>query len=424
LTPERINTLLTGLPAEPEMKPKLTEEELAVWRRALVVSAQAHQAAMNLRKRELGLQPVLDKVRPRLQVELRQMFYKFYDDTGGALPVLLPLIDDMVRDLREQWEWIKIPEGYRLHKVEEDHYSLISKEVFSRKLMGLDPNVEVKNTGFGTYTIRRKPVPKVSITPGAEKVEPKQPEPGPQTRRMGGIEWARIPAGKFVMGSRADNPLAYDDERPQHTVELTYDFQIARYPVTNAEFEKFVTATGYSSRAVRPDRPDHPVVNVTWDDAQAYCKWLTKQLRAEGVLENNEVVRLPTEAEWEKAARGEYGREWPWGDEWDPAKCNNAETGPKTTTPVGQYSPHGDSPYGVADMVGNVWEWCADWWQVNLYQSRAGQVVRDPQGPAKGSARVVRGGSFLYGRRLCRAPSRDWPAAFDDDIGCRVARSP
>jgi formylglycine-generating enzyme required for sulfatase activity len=183
--------------------------------------------------------------------------------------------------------------------------------------------------------------------------------------------WITIPAGKFVMGSRADNPLADDDERPQHAVELTYGFQIARFPVTNAEFEKFVIATGSPSKAVKPDLPDHPVVNVSWNDTQAYCKWLTGQLRAEGALKGDEVVRLPTEAEWEKAARGEYGREWPWGDEWDPAKCNNAETGPKTTTPVGQYSPHGDSPYGVADMVGNAVP----------QQERAGQLQRQHRLP-------------------------------------------
>jgi formylglycine-generating enzyme required for sulfatase activity len=241
--------------------------------------------------------------------------------------------------------------------------------------------------------------------------------------------WITVPAGKFVMGSRADNPLASDDERPQHTVELTYDFQIARYPVTNAEFEKFVKATGFSPKAVKPDLPDHPVVNVSWNDAQAYCKWLTGQLRAEGALKGDEVVRLPTEAEWEKAARGEYGREWPWGDEWDPARCNNAETGPKTTTPVGQYSPlGGDSPYGVADMVGNVWEWCADWYDGGLYQTRASreQAERDPKGPEQGAARVVRGGSYFVNRRRCRSACRNGgePVNFVGFVGFRVARSP
>jgi toxoflavin biosynthesis protein ToxD len=103
------------------------------------------------------------------------------------------------------------------------------------------------------------------------------------------------------------------------------------------------------------DKGDHPVVYVSLRDAMAYCAWLNDALRGEL---KDLIVRLPTEAEWEKAARGADGRIWPWGDEFDQIKCNSDESKKGGTTPVGTYSPQGDSPYGAADMAGNVWEWC------------------------------------------------------------------
>ena len=199
---------------------------------------------------------------------------------------------------------------------------------------------------------------------------------------FGGIEFVRVPKGKFVMGSKDDNQLADYDEKPQHIVEIPYDYWLARYPVTNDQFATFVEATKYVTTAEKEggwspkeseyvkgldwqhplgsksglkDKGDHPVVQVSWHDGVEYAQWLNQKLRAEiGNLE----IRLPTEAEWEKAARGEYGNEWPWGNELGPARCNSAEGGTGDTTPVGAYSPQGDSPYGVADMAGNVWEWC------------------------------------------------------------------
>ncbi len=145
-----------------------------------------------------------------------------------------------------------------------------------------------------------------------------------------------VPAGEFYFGP--------------DRVKLTLpDFYIDRFPVTNAEYKKFVEATGapeptHWRRGTWPEgKADHPVVNVTWEQAAAYAEWAGK--------------RLPTEEEWEKAARGTDGREWPWGSTFDPSRCNTNESGIWDTTPVGKYSPAGDSPYGAADMAGNVWEW-------------------------------------------------------------------
>ncbi|MEW6567801.1 MAG: SUMF1/EgtB/PvdO family nonheme iron enzyme [Chloroflexota bacterium] len=145
-----------------------------------------------------------------------------------------------------------------------------------------------------------------------------------------------VPAGEFYFG-------------PDRVKLSLPAFYIDRFPVTNADYKKFIEATGapeptHWRRGTWPEgKADHPVVNVTWENAAAYAEWAGK--------------RLPTEEEWEKAARGNDGREWPWGSTFDPSRCNTNESGAWDTCPVGKYSPAGDSPWGAADMAGNVWEW-------------------------------------------------------------------
>ncbi|MGQ0602386.1 MAG: formylglycine-generating enzyme family protein [Anaerolineales bacterium] len=240
---------------------------------------------------------------------------------------------------------------------------------------------------------------------------------------LGSVEFVEIPAGKFLMGSRADDPNASDGEKPQHTVEITRPYRIGHYPVTNAQYRAFAEAEKTKWKTKSLD--DHPAVNVSWEDAVAFCKWLTAQHKAE--LPQGTVFRLPTEAECEKAARGEYGNEYPWGNEWDPKKCNTGEGGPGTTTPVGAYSLAGDSPYGVADMAGNVWEWCADWSNDTEYQRRAGKEVKDPTGPASGVFHALRGGAWSFDRDYARCACRngDDPVDRNSVLGFRVvAASP
>ncbi len=174
-----------------------------------------------------------------------------------------------------------------------------------------------------------------------------------------------IPGGQFMMGSTGqEGKMGFQigvDEVPQHKVEMK-PFYIDRYEVTNAQYQKFIDATGrptpvdhhdptfYSWVNNKPPagQENHPVVYVSWYDADAYCRWTGK--------------RLPTESEWEKAARGTDGRAWPWGDTFDGTKCNVYEFSPLWTTPVGSY-PEGVSPYGVYDMCGNVAEWTDSWYQ-------------------------------------------------------------
>jgi formylglycine-generating enzyme required for sulfatase activity len=202
-----------------------------------------------------------------------------------------------------------------------------------------------------------------------------------------------IPAGAFPMGS-AEGEV---DERPVHQVYLD-DYYIYKTPVTVAQYRKFCTATGQEM----PKAPSwgwqdtHPVVNVTWHDAQAYAAWAR--------------VRLPTEAQWEKAARGDDGRTYPWGATWDAAKCNSSESNRKQTTPVGSF-PAGASPYGVLDMAGNVWNWCADWYDGAYYQT---SPARNPTGPTTGTYRVLRGGSWNNDEYYTRSANRDGGSNPDD----------
>jgi sulfatase modifying factor 1 len=221
---------------------------------------------------------------------------------------------------------------------------------------------------------------------------------------------ARIPGGDFLMGA-AD---AEEDERPIHRVFVS-EFFIGRFAVTHDDYAKFVRATGHPPPAIRElplitfggrdtlfrelaspyvwngDQPpaghgSHPVVLVTSDDAAAYCGWMSDVL--------GRAVRLPTEAEWERAARaGVDGLRYPWGNDIDASRGNfltdSANKRQRGTRPTGTYPPNA---FGLYDVVGNVWEWVSDWYSPDYYGMGE---ARDPRGPATGSMRIVRGGSWV-----------------------------
>ena len=266
------------------------------------------------------------------------------------------------------------------------------------------------------------------------------------------LELVRVPAGEFVMGTRTEDIAGllkayggeqawYEWEAPQHRLALP-EYSIGKTPVTVSQFEVFVKATGYQTAAEREEwgwvwtgkelkqeqgaswrhprgaksdvanQDDHPVTQVTWHDAQAFCQWAN--------------VRLASEAEWEKAARGVDGRVFPWGNQApDESLCNfGLRVG--DTTPVDRYA-QGASPYGVLEMAGNVWEWTASLWGTDGNKPEYGYPYNPTDGredlqPADPMWRVVRGGSYIYGdgsvRCACRGKSD--PGRRSDNIGFRV----
>lgn len=237
-------------------------------------------------------------------------------------------------------------------------------------------------------------------------------------------EMILIPAGKFIIGS--PEGIGNVDEHPQHTVYLDA-FLIGKYEVTNNQYVEFLNAGGKNDdgnghefvnidiAAIRLKNEiyealkgweDNPVVGVNWYGARAYAEW--------------EGGRLPTEAEWEKAARGKDGREWQWGDFWEIGRCNSWESGLHKPAAVGSY-PDGASPYGVHDLAGNVYEWLADWYQDDYYKTSPRQ---NPEGPESGVFRVLRGGSWAELEDRCR-PSARFGSRSDDgdsDFGFRIAK--
>ncbi|TKJ40445.1 hypothetical protein CEE37_09015 [candidate division LCP-89 bacterium B3_LCP] len=238
-----------------------------------------------------------------------------------------------------------------------------------------------------------------------------------------GGEMVLIPAGEFIMGSETVGGSA----TPEHPVYLDA-YWIDKYEVNNYEYKLFCDATGGASLyppdpgfSTMPnyflDYPNYPVVNVDWFDASDYAAWAGK--------------RLPTEAEWERAAKGDQdNRLWPWGDDFNAliggttyhANVSGTADGWQYTAPVGTY-PTGVSPAGCYDMAGNVWEWCNDWYDYNYYSS---SPYNNPPGPTSGPGRVLRGGSWDDGSSYARCARRGWlgPWYPHDYIGFRCSRTP
>ncbi len=293
-----------------------------------------------------------------------------------------------------------------------------------------------------------------SVEPTEEPIATSGSEP-PANARLGdtwtspvdGMVMAYIPAGEFQMGSETGD----DDEKPIHTVSLDA-FWMDLTEVTNAMFEQFANASGYQTTAEKEGsawvfdlqskewkdtsgadwrHPQGPESSIRFiersssgagelGDAAAYCEWAGR--------------RLPTEAEWEKAARGTDGRTYPWGEDAPNGELanfadrslevnwadKNVDDGYQFTAPVGSY-PKGVSPYGIFDLAGNVWEWVADWYSETYYQSAP---RNNPAGPASGEYRVLRGGSWSDEARNLRAANRSRynPGNRLNNIGFRCAR--
>lgn len=272
--------------------------------------------------------------------------------------------------------------------------------------------------------------PAVERTTRVESPAPERVDRPAGTVRLDrkGIDQVWVPAGEFVMGT-ADttglNPPAWarrvmDSEMPAHPVRLTKGYWIDKFEVTSAAFEAFVEAGGYESpeywsesgrmwlERVGPSEtcgagPEHPVACVTWYEAEAYAAWRGG--------------RLPTDAEWEYAARGPESHIYPWGDDWDESRANVVDS--EGTTAVGSY-PGGVSWVGAHDMSGNVMEWVSDWLTLDYYQDA---LMIDPQGPESGRIKIEKGGWWGSNPFVARAAYHhfeDPPVYKDGHIGFRI----
>jgi len=253
------------------------------------------------------------------------------------------------------------------------------------------------------------------------------------------MEFVLIPAGEFMMGSSITpeevirryhsrlktSYFKFRDEHPQHRVRITKPFYLAKYEVTNAQYRAFKRdhdSKEYKGQSLNGEK--QPVVYVSWEDAMGYCKWLTQRSGAQ--------VGLPTEAQWEYACRAGTRAVHYWGDKLDPAYGNFADKntsfdwrdkelndGHAVTAPVGRYRPNA---FGLHDMLGNVWEWCADWYDEAYYKGRSSA---DPQSPSTGTARVLRGGSWDDLPSSLRSAGRSWgrPGSRNGRLGLRCVVS-
>ena len=227
-----------------------------------------------------------------------------------------------------------------------------------------------------------------------------------------GPEMVRIPAGSFKMGSNK-----YSSEKPIHQVSVSA-FSIGKYEVTFAEYDKFANATGKSKPSDQGwGRGNRPVINVSWKDAVAYAKWLSKQ--------TGHSYRLPTEAEWEYAARAGTTTKYWWGNDIgsNKANCSNSSCGDsfKYTAPVGSFAAN---PFGIYDTVGNVWEWCSDIYSSDYYSNSPRSNPTGPGGGETGQDRVQRGGAWYYSAQSARTAVRDYYSPDDRyyDLGFRLLR--
>ncbi len=225
-----------------------------------------------------------------------------------------------------------------------------------------------------------------------------------------GAEMVWIPEGEFIMGSEEAD--AYEDEKPPHKVVLTKGYWLYRTQVTVAQFRNFIAVSEYDYDMDKRKPSwgwieDHPMVNVSWHDAEAYCKWAG--------------TRLPTEAEWERAAKGPEGAKYPWGEDWDETKCQSSKKAygdAKSTSRVGQF---GEFGFGLCDTSGNVYEWCNDWYDGNYYQT---SPKENPENLNKGDTKSLRGGSWYnIDPRIFRSSdrNRNLPDNRGDNYGFRCA---
>ena len=344
------------------------------------------------------------------------------EGTIFIIPVLLEKC--AVPERIARWHWVDI---FNERGGEKLIQSLSSRAESLGLMISRSPLPDMALPETRKFLPLQSPVPiAFEAVPAAKLVE------GITSHTWAEIEFVKVPVGKFIMGSKLTDNQAEERETPRHVYNIPYDYWISRYPITNRQFAEYIewTHNFFNWERDWKKKLDEPVVNISWNDTKSYLSWINSTFGKE--LPKGLSFNLPTEAEWEKAARGTDGREWPWGNEFDKNKCNSQEGGLKHITPVGTYSPRGDSPYGAGDMAGNVWEWTRSAYRLYSYDAQDGReflgtddgndlMLRPPQRyidnyddgyyvdsalQAFGKGLVVRGGSFNQDAKEVRVTLR------------------
>jgi len=358
---------------------------------------------------ELEQIPPIDLTGTTYRVALKQLLFQLSDQPASARVESKLFLTDVIVAWLQRLPSLLWPGWLGLSIL----FSLVAVISFL-----LWPDVDA-STFVAAPLAERLPV----VTPNSKRDLTPTPFASPiqiKVRARDGKVMVYVPSGEFLLGSTDIDPLTDEDEKPIHRVYLDA-YWIDKMEISNIQYQLCVDAgacTPHRSQGQRFESDHQPVVGVDWFQSVAYCEWVGG--------------RLPTEAEWEKAARGIDGRVYPWGDEFEGTRLNfcdsnciadwrdfEVDDGYAYTAPVGSY-PSGASPYGALDMSGNVWEWTADWYAADYYRR---SPYENPTGPISGKQRVVRGGSWYYYGKNLRATTRhqDLPTYRYDNIGFRCA---
>ncbi len=357
------------------------------------------------------MSPVSARKEGFVQAEINFALDKALEKPEGTIYIIPAKLEECdVPDKLSRWQWVNFFEDW------EGGYEMLMLSLKLRaRTLGASltppPQADAPRSSSapapkpGVEIVRKTLSPSGSLaTAGARRLE---------VYTLAGMEFVLVPKGPFIMGGNAD-----DNEKPKGKITIPYDYWMGRFPVTNAQYAEFVRAVGAKYPVSDwAKKKDHPVTYVSWELAMAYCSWLSETFGHE--LPQGYCFRLPTEAEWEKAARGADGREYPWGNVFDPTRAN-CDKFSDTTTPVGKFSPRGDSPFGCADMAGNVWEWCHSLYKPYPYKADDGREDETASG-----GRVLRGGSFNYRwNARCACRGNNDIALLNNNLGFRVCVSP
>jgi formylglycine-generating enzyme required for sulfatase activity len=424
-TPAHVNKLL----AQVQQHREIMSSDYHTWHKALSLAAYILHQRYTARERQWDFSDA------KVMKNLYQALAQAYDETTGVPVELILSLPRFAEIWENEWGWIRVPKSYRVTRVEKNRYDLESTLPFAIELgkirtLGSGLRVERKGWGTGAYRVYRRST--------ASLGEPLDFEP----------VLVHIPAGEFWMGKpETDSGVEYHAEsshaEPFHKAYLD-EYWIGRYPVTVAEFAVFVDHYGYTTSVEEQHGSDwinwrmpyylgdknthnysrHPVTHVSVSDAQAYCRWLSQV--------TGKRYSLPSEAEWEKAARGTDARIYPWGNSAPNRTLCNIEhwfgsTDTVSITPVGQFSPAGDgptfdNPYGCADMAGTVREWTLG--------TRTLQIPYNPfqdEEPIyyrQKTEKVVCGGSWRENQKYARCASRQFGFNPGVDTGFRVVVHP